>query len=75
MNNPTIKLNRPQLISALSQFSPEALRKVIDELFRKKLYTPPSLAEITKEASALVRKAKLQPETAAEAVKWARSQK
>jgi hypothetical protein len=75
MNNPTIELNRPQLISALSQFSPEALKKVIDDLFRKKLYTPHSLAEITREASTVVRKAKLGPETAEEAVRWARLQK
>jgi hypothetical protein len=75
MNNPTIELNRPQLISALSQYSSEALKKVIDDLFRKKLYTPHTLDEITREASAVVRKAKLGPETAEEAVKWARSQK
>jgi len=71
-------LNRPQLVSALSQFSPEALKKVIDDLFRKKLYKPHSLHsldEITREASAVVCKAKLGPETVAEAVKWARSQK
>jgi len=75
MNNPTIELNRPQLISALSQFPPEVLKKVIDDLFRKKLYKPQPLAEIAKEAAAVVRKAKLGPETAEEAVQWARSQK
>lgn len=75
MNNPTIELNRLQLVSALSQFSPEALKKVIDDLFRKKLYKPHSLDEITREASAMVCTAKLGPETVAEAVKWARSQK
>jgi hypothetical protein len=43
MNNPTIELNRNQLIADLSQFPPEALKKLIDELFKKKLYAPPSL--------------------------------
>ena len=74
MNNPIIELKRPQLVSALSQFSSFALKKVIDDLFRKKFYTPHSLDEIAKEASAAVRKAKLGPETAGESVKWARSQ-
>ena len=75
MNNPIIELSRSQLVSALSQFPPEALKKLIDDLFRKKLYTPRSLDEITGEASAIVRKAKLGPETAEEAVQWARAQK
>jgi len=75
MNNPTIELSRLQLVSALSQFSPEALKKVIDDLFRKKLYAPRPLDEITREASAAVRKAKLGAEAAGEAVAWARSQK
>lgn len=75
MNNPTIELNRPQIIAALSQFSSKALKKVMDDLFRKKLYTPHSLDEIAREATAVVRKAKLGPETAEAAVKWARSQK
>jgi hypothetical protein len=75
MNNPTIQLSRPQLISALTQFSPEALKKILDDLFRKKIYTPHPLDEITREASAVVRKAKLGPETAEEAVQWARAQK
>jgi hypothetical protein len=75
MNNPTIQLSRPQLISALTQFSPDALKKIIDDLFRKKIYTPHPLDEITREASTVVRKAKLGPETAEEAVQWARAQK
>ncbi len=75
MNNPTIELSRPQLVSALSQFSPDALKKVLDDLFRRKIYSPRPLAEITREASAVVRRAKLGPETAEEAVLWARAQK
>jgi hypothetical protein len=75
MNNPTIQVNNSQLVEALAQFPPEGLKKLIDQLFRKKLYSPPSLAEITREASRTVKRAKLVPETAAEAVLWARSQK
>jgi len=75
MNNPTIQVNNSQLVEALAQFPPEGLKKLIDQLFRKKLYSPPPLAEITREASRTVKRAKLGPETAAEAVLWARSQK
>ena len=75
MNNPTIQVNNSQLVEALAQFPPEGLKKLIDQLFRKKLYSPPSLAEITREASRTVKRANLGPETAAEAVLWARSQK
>jgi hypothetical protein len=75
MNNPTIELSRNQLIAALSQFPPEALKRLIDDLFKQKLYAPPSLDVIAREASSVVRKAKLGPKTAEEAVRWARSQK
>ena len=75
MDNPTIQINSSQLVDALSQFPPEGLKKLIDQLFRKKLYSPPPLAEITEAASRTVKREKLGPESAAEAVKWARSQK
>ena len=75
MNNPTIELSRSQLVAALSQFPPEALKKLIDDLFRKKLYSPRPLSEITREASSIIKKAKIGPETAEEAVQWARVQK
>lgn len=75
MNNPTIQVNPGQLVETLAQFPPQRLKKLIDQLFRKKLYAPPTLAEITRDASRTVRKEKLTPETAAEAVAWARSQK
>lgn len=75
MSNPTIQVSNNQIVEALSQFPPEGLKKLIDQLFRKKLYAPPPLAEITREASRTVKRAKLPPETAAEAVAWARSQK
>ena len=75
MNNSTIKMNNRQLVEVLSQFPPEGLKKLIDQLFRKKLYSPPVLTEITRAASRTVRREKLGPETVAEAVQWARSQK
>ncbi len=75
MSNPTIELTERQVITALSQFPPKALKKVIDTLFKEKLYTPPSLREIAKEASSVVKKDGVKRETVEEAIKWARSQK
>lgn len=75
MNNPTIQVNNSQLVETLAQFPPEGLKKLIDQLFKKKLYAPLPLAEITREASRTVKREQLGPETAAEAVQWARSQK
>lgn len=75
MNNPTIQLNHTQLLEALTQFPPEGLKKLIDQLFKKQLYAPLPLEEIARKASRTVKREKLEPETAAEAVQWARSQK
>jgi len=75
MNNPTIQVNNSQLVETLAQFPPEGLKRLIDQLFKKKLYSPLPLAEITREASRTVKRSKLAPETAVEAVLWARSQK
>lgn len=75
MRTPTLQINNRQLVDALSQFPPDRLKKVIDQLFRRNLYSPPSLNEITRAASRTVKRQKLGPETAAEAVQWARSQK
>lgn len=75
MSSPTIQVNNHQLVEALSQFPPDGLKKVIDQLFRRKLYSPPPLADITRAVSRAVKREKLWPETAAEAAQWARSQK
>lgn len=72
MKNPVVELSRNQIVTALMQFPPDALKKVIDDLFRKKLYTPRPLNEIAGEASAIVKQAGLGPETVDEAVRWAR---
>jgi hypothetical protein len=77
MKNPTIQLplKNDQLVQALSQFPPDGLKKVIDQLFKKSLFIPPPLADITRAASRTVKREKLGPETVDEAIKWARSQK
>jgi len=75
MGNATIQINDSQLLETLAQFPPEGLKKLIDQLFKKNLYSPLPLAEITRKASRSVKRAKLGPEAAAEAVSWARSQK
>jgi hypothetical protein len=75
MNNPSIQINNSQLLETLAQFPPEGLKKLIDQLFKKKLYTPLPLTEITREAARTVKREKLGPEIAEEAVQWARSQK
>jgi len=75
MKNPTIELNKEQIINALSQFPAGELKKVIDSLFRKKVFVPPTLREITKEAEKIVKKEKLRVDVVEEARQWARSQK
>lgn len=75
MNNSTIQVNSSQLVEALAQFPPEGLKKLIDQLFKKKLYAPLPLADITCEGARVVKREKLGPQTAAEAVQWARCQK
>ena len=75
MNNPTIQVNNSQLVETLAQFPPDGLKKLIDQLFKKKLYAPLPLNDISREAARIVKREKLGPETASEAVLWARSQK
>lgn len=75
MKNPTIEIDRKQVINALSQLSTRELKKVIDMLFRQKVFAPPALKEITKKADKIVKQEKLKIETVEEAKRWARSQK
>lgn len=75
MGNPTIELSKKQVVNALVQFSPMELKKIIDELFRQKSFTPPTLDEITKEAGKIVKGRKLKQDIIQEAIKWARSTK
>ncbi len=75
MANPTIEINKKQIINALSQFSPRELKGIIGELLRQKSFVPPTLEEITKEAGKIVKRERLKPEVVQEAIKWARSRK
>lgn len=75
MANPTIEINKKQIINALSQFSPRELKGIIGELLRQKSFEPPTLEEITKEAGKIVKRERLKPEIVQEAIKWARSKK
>jgi len=75
MRNPTIELNKGQIVDALSQFSTKELKKIIDTLFQKKVFAPPTLKEITKEAKKIVKQEKLKIDIVEEARRWARSQR
>lgn len=75
MANPTIEISKQQVVNALLQFRPKELKNILNTLFKQKLFLPPSLREITKEASSIVKSKNLGPEVVEEAIKWARSQK
>lgn len=75
MANPTIEINKKQIINALAQFSQRELKGIIGELLRQKSFVPPTLEEITREAGKTIRKEGLKPEIVQEAIKWARSKK
>ncbi len=75
MSNPVIELSEKQVINVLSQFSPRELKKIIDKLFKKKLYSPPLLENIAGEASEIVKREGTKSKTVEEAIRWARSQK
>ncbi|GBE01811.1 hypothetical protein BMS3Bbin06_02320 [bacterium BMS3Bbin06] len=75
MSNPTIELSKKQVINVLAQFPPEELKEIIDTLLKQKAFVPPSLEEITEEASRIVQRERLEPEIVDEAIKWARSKK
>jgi len=75
MANPTIEISKQQVVNALLQLKPKELKKILNTLVKQKLFIPPSLREITKEASSIVKSENLGPEVVEEAIKWARSQK
>ena len=75
MANPTIEISKQQVVNALLQLKPKELKTILNTLFKQKLFTPPSLREITKEASSIVKGKNLASEVVEEAVKWARSKK
>jgi hypothetical protein len=74
MANPTIEISKQQVVNALLQLKPKELKNILNTLVKQKLFTPPSLREITKKASSIVKGKNLGHEVVEEAVKWARSQ-
>ena len=74
MADPTIEISKQQVVNALLQLKPKELKNILNTLVEQKLFTPPLLKEITKEASSIVKGKNLGPEVVEEAVKWARSQ-
>ena len=75
MNAPTIQLTEQQIISALTQYQPGDLKRIISRLVRKHLYTPPDLEKLTQTASASVQRNNTPESVVLEAVQWARDQK
>ncbi|MDP2755002.1 MAG: hypothetical protein Q8P40_11525 [Nitrospirota bacterium] len=75
MANPTIEISKQQVINALLQLTPKELKNTLNALFKQKLFIPPTLREITKEASSIVKREGIGPDVVEEAIKWARVQK
>ena len=75
MPNPTIEISKQQVVSALLQLKPQELKNVLNDLFKQKLFAPPSLRDIAKEASSIVKSKNVGPAVIGEAIKWSRSQK
>lgn len=75
MANPTIELSKKQVVNALLQFTPKELKSIMDNLFRQKLFMPPSVREITREASSQVKIGSRKSEIVEEAIRWARSKR
>ena len=75
MSSLTIALNKEQIIDLLAQLSFGEIKGVLDSLIERKMFVPPSLREISREAEQIVRKEKLEIEVIEEAKRWARSRK
>lgn len=75
MNAPTIQLTEQQLLSALAQYQPGDLKRIISRLVRTNRYTPPTLEGITRAASASVKRNSTPESAVLEAVQWARGQR
>ena len=74
MANPTIEISKQQVVNALLRLKPKELKNILNTQFKQKLFTLPSLREITKEASSIVKIKNLCPEVVEEVIKWSRSQ-
>ncbi|MBI5075809.1 MAG: hypothetical protein HZB62_11685 [Nitrospirae bacterium] len=75
MKKAVIEIDSSQLLNALGQLSPGDVKKLIDELFLKKLFGKPDFETVAAKARRVVKKEGLSPKVAEEAVAWARKQK
>ncbi|MBI5195917.1 MAG: hypothetical protein HZA10_06315 [Nitrospirae bacterium] len=75
MAEAAIKLTKEKLIEGLTALSFKEIKDIMDSLIQKKLFSPSSAKNIYKEAAEIVRKGKINPVVAEEAVKWARAKK
>lgn len=75
MKKAVIEIDSNQLLDALGQLPPNDVKKLIDELFLKKLFRKPDFESITAKAGRVIKKEGLSPKVVEEAVAWARKQK
>ena len=75
MKKAVIEIDSNQLLDALGQLPPNDVKKLIDELFLKKLFRKPDFESIAAKARRIVKKEGLPVKVAEEAVAWARKQK
>jgi hypothetical protein len=70
-----IEIDSSQLLNALGQLSPNDVKKLINELFLKKLFAKPDFETVAAKAGRVVKKEGLSPKVVEEAIAWAREQK
>ena len=75
MKKAVIEIDSSQLLNALGQLPPNDVKKLIDELFLKKLFRKPEFEAVASKARRVVRKEGISPQVVEEAVAWARKQK
>lgn len=75
MKKAVIEIDSSQLLNALGQLPPNDVKKLIDELFLKKLFRKPEFEAVATKARRVVRKEGIPPQVVEEAVAWARKQK
>ena len=75
MKKTVIEIDSSQLLDALGQLPPNDIKKLIDELFLKKLFRKPDFEAVAAKARRVVKKEGLSPKVVEEAVAWARKQR
>ena len=74
MKKTVIEIDSRQLLDALGQLPPNDIKKLIDELFLKKLFRKPDFETVAAKARRVVKKEGLSPKVVEEAVAWAGKQ-